>query len=292
MAAPPPPPRGGLSLYENLLDPNDSSSATISSAPVLYNQTDSAPAETSSKKPVDPALRFQPIRRPQVKQAKPKPSFPKTAGPKPATAAATPPAPAPPKSTLADWAATEDDEWQYGAVEKRQRGGRKKKKKQQQVHMETDWEELYDPARPTNVEEYLRSDEKVNEVREWKALLYRHRRKRDKSDSSDNEDDDGDTRHVAPSKSPSLQLTIVILTPNSRSVCTSAVICICPAATGLTSSSSSRQNRRGRFRPSSGHVSGPNSRGRPAAATSRTTLQLCHNIPCSSPIHATRKPQR
>lgn len=200
MAAPPPPPRGGLSLYENLLDPNDSSSATISSAPVLYNQADNASAETSSKKPVDPSLRFQPIRRPQVKQAKPKPSFPKPAGPKPAAAATAPPAPAPPKNTLADWAATEEDEWQYGAVEKRQRGGRKKKKKQQQVHMETDWEELYDPARPTNVEEYLRSDEKVNEVREWKALLYRHRRKRDKSDSSDNEDDDGDTRHVAPSQ--------------------------------------------------------------------------------------------
>ncbi|KAH7148654.1 hypothetical protein EDB81DRAFT_469972 [Dactylonectria macrodidyma] len=197
MAAPPPPPRGGLSLYENLLDPNDSSSsATISSAPVLYNQAETTSAEPSAKKPVDPALRFQPIRRPQTKQSKPKPSFPKFAGTKPTAAAPT--APAPPKSTLADWAATEDDQWQYGAVEQRQRGGRKKKKKQQQMHLETDWEELYDPARPTNVEEFLRSDEKVNEVREWKALLYQHRRKRDESDSS--EDEDGDTRHVASSQ--------------------------------------------------------------------------------------------
>ncbi|KAH7149408.1 hypothetical protein B0J13DRAFT_621274 [Dactylonectria estremocensis] len=196
MTAPPPPPRGGLSLYENLLDPNDSSSsATISSAPVLYNQAESASAEPSAKKPVDPALRFQPIRRPQPKQSKPKLSFPKPAGPKPVANVLT--APAPPKSTLADWAATEDDEWQYGAVEKRQRGGRKKKKKQQ-MHLETDWEELYDPARPTNVEEYLRSDEKVNEVREWKALLYRHRKKRVESDFS--EDEDGDTRHVASSQ--------------------------------------------------------------------------------------------
>ncbi|KAF7535207.1 hypothetical protein G7Z17_g13242 [Cylindrodendrum hubeiense] len=201
MAAPPPPPRGGLSLYENLLDPNDSSaSATISSAPVLYNQTDNSPAEASARKPVDPALRFQPIRRPQAKQSKPKPSFPKPAGPKPAAAAAAAPqAPAPTKSTLADWAATEENEWQYGAVEKRQRGGRKKKKRQQQMHMETDWEELYDPSRPTNVEEYLRSDEKVDEVREWKTLLYRHRKKRDKSDSSD-DDDEGDARHVASSQ--------------------------------------------------------------------------------------------
>ncbi|KPM44727.1 hypothetical protein AK830_g1804 [Neonectria ditissima] len=201
MAAPPPPPRGGLSLYENLLDPNDSSSsATISSAPVLYNQAENASIDSSTKKPVDPALRFQPIRRPQAaKQAKSKPSFPKPAGPKPA--AATQPAPAQPKSTLADWAATEEDEWRYeaAAAEKRQRGGRKKKKKSQQMHTETDWEELYDPTRPTNVEEYLRSDEKVDEVREWKALLYRHRKKRDNSDLSDDEED-GDTRHVAPSQ--------------------------------------------------------------------------------------------
>lgn len=191
MAAPPPPPRG-LSLYENLLDPNDPSSATISSAPVLYNQTDDANSE-SVKKTVDPAFRFQPIRRPQVKQTKPKPTFPKTIPNPPtataSTASAPTTAPAPPKSTLADWAATEEDEWRYGLGDKRQRGGRKKKKKQQQTQVETDWDDLYDPSRPTNVEEYLRSDEKIDEVREWKALLYRHRRKRDESDLSDDEED-------------------------------------------------------------------------------------------------------
>ncbi|KAF4449727.1 DNA-damage repair [Fusarium albosuccineum] len=196
-APPPPPPRGGLSLYENLLDPKDASStsATISSAPVLYNQPDNGPAETAIKKVVDPALRFQPIRRPQVKQAKPKAAFPKPTGPKqPITT--VPPTPAQPKSTLADWAATEEDEWLYGTGEKRQRGGRKKKKKkQQQAEIETNWDDIYDPARPTNVEEYLHSDEKVQEVREWKALLYRHRRKRDESDLSD-DDEEQDTRHV------------------------------------------------------------------------------------------------
>ncbi|KAH6891360.1 hypothetical protein B0T10DRAFT_605644 [Thelonectria olida] len=194
----PPPPRG-LSLYENLHDPNDASkpSATISSAPVLYNQADGNSSEYPAKKHIDPALRFQPIRRPPVKQAKPKPSFPKPAAPKPTPAAppaAAAPVPAQPKSTLADWTVTEDDAWRYGTVEKRQRGGRKNKKKKQQMQMETDWDELYDPARPTNVEEYLRSDEKIDEVREWKALLYRHRRKRDESDLSD--EDEEDARHM------------------------------------------------------------------------------------------------
>ncbi|KAF4948481.1 hypothetical protein FGADI_9606 [Fusarium gaditjirri] len=194
MAAPPPPPQGGLSLYENLLDPNDTSStsATISSAPVIYSQKEDTPAEISVKKPIDPALRFQPIRRPQVKQAKPKPAFPKPAVSKQAVNSA-PPAPVQPKTTLADWAATEEDEWMYGMGEKRQRGGRKKKKKRQQEESETNWDDIYDPTRPTNVEEYLHSDEKVQEVRDWKALLYRHRRKRDESD----EDEDEQTRYFS-----------------------------------------------------------------------------------------------
>ncbi|KAF4332459.1 DNA-damage repair [Fusarium beomiforme] len=194
MAAPPPPPQGALSLYENLLDPNDTSSnlATISSAPVLYNQADNVSTETTVKKPIDPALRFQPIRRPQVKQAKTKPAFPKPTVLKQAVASAIP-APAQPKTTLADWAATEEDEWMYGMGEKRQRGGRKKKKKRQQEEFETNWDDIYDPTRPTNVEEYLHSDEKVQEVRDWKALLYRHRRKREESELSD---EDEETRHV------------------------------------------------------------------------------------------------
>lgn len=203
MAAPPPPPppRGGLSLYENLLDPKDSS-ATISSAPILYNQTEPTEAEVA-KKAVDPALRFQPIRRPQInKPVKAKPTFPKAVPkPPPAATAAAQVAPAQQKGTLADWAATEDDEWLYNTAEKRQRGGRKKKKKKH-VQAETDWNEIYDPTRPTNIEEYLRSDEKIDEVREWKALLYRHRRKREESDFSD-DDEEEEARHVAPSTTPS-----------------------------------------------------------------------------------------
>lgn len=37
MAAPPPPPKGGLSLYANLLDPKADSQATVSGAPVVYD---------------------------------------------------------------------------------------------------------------------------------------------------------------------------------------------------------------------------------------------------------------
>lgn len=205
MAAPPPPPpaKAPFSLYDNLMDPNDPAPATISSAPVLYNQGESG---AEAKKSLDPALRFQPIRRPPVKQAKPKGSvFPKSISasnpPSAAEAGTNSAQPADPtsttsatgfpaKSTLADWAATEDDEWRYGVGEKRQRGGRKKKKKQQQMQAETDWDEIYDPARPTNIEEYLRSDEKIDEVREWKAMLYRHRKRHDESDISDDEEED------------------------------------------------------------------------------------------------------
>ncbi|KAH0492329.1 hypothetical protein TgHK011_007287 [Trichoderma gracile] len=194
MAAPPP---RGLSLYDNLHDPNDPSpSATISSAPVTYKQGASTAGDLAAKKALNPALQFQPIRRPQVKQPKAKTTFPK-AIPRTAPAASSAAAPAatggtaqsiPHQSTLADWAVTEEDEWMYGIGEKRQRGGRKKKKKRQE-QFETDWDEMYDPTRPTNVDEFLKSDEKVEEVREWKALLYRHRKKHEESDISDSEEE-------------------------------------------------------------------------------------------------------
>lgn len=212
MAAPPP---RGLSLYDNLHDPNDPpASATISSAPVTYKQGGAAADDQAPKKVINAALQFQPIRRPQVKQPKAKSAFPKTI-PKPTTdpvttttataaAAATgtgtgAPQSVPHQSTLADWVATEEDEWMYGVGEKRQRGGRKKKKRRQDEQFETDWDEMYDPSRPTNVDEFLKSDEKVAEVQEWKGLLYRHRKRPDESDISDSEDEG--THAAPPSKS-------------------------------------------------------------------------------------------
>jgi splicing factor 45 len=89
----------------------------------------------------------------------------------------------------------------YGAGEKRQRGGRRNKKKKKRDAednlRETDWDELYDPARPTNVEEYLRSGERVREVREWKAVLYAHRRQERRSeDGSGSEEERESTSHL------------------------------------------------------------------------------------------------
>ncbi|OLN86440.1 DNA-damage-repair/toleration protein DRT111, chloroplastic [Colletotrichum chlorophyti] len=242
MAAPPPPPppaRGGLSLYANLLDPAADTSATISSAPVRYNKDGTladAKDEAFARKPIDPSLRFQPIRRPQVKPAKPKPSFPKTipsgttpsstlaassasASPAPTTAPSTSTNTAPPtKSTLADWAVTEEDEWRYsmGASSGggHQRGGRRKKKKKNHNDQpeETNWDDLYDPSKPTNVDEYLRSDERIREIQDWKRLLYRHRRRRSLSDETD---DDADRRPVTNQFAPPPEYSFVPPPPAS-----------------------------------------------------------------------------
>lgn len=128
------------------------------------------------------------------------------------TAAAPPPpptrtpppghAPPPTRTTLADWAAANNDEDEYlwgtgNANEKRQRGGRRAKRKRQQQlqannkgYRETDWDEIYDPARPTNVDEYLRSDERIREVQEWKAVLYAHRRRRQRRAGSSAEEEE------------------------------------------------------------------------------------------------------
>jgi splicing factor 45 len=207
MAAPPPPPppnpRGGMSLYADLLDGD--SSASISRAPVTFKQPgDSSDGkDVSAKKATDSALRFQPIRRPQAPvKVKPKglaSSLPKTIPLSAPAVASQPPTTSTThqtqqRSTLADWAATEDDEYMYGTGEKRQRGGRRRNKKKANAAAgprETDWDALYDPARPTNVEEYLRSDERIREVREWKAVLYAHRRRRESSSEAASDDDDG-----------------------------------------------------------------------------------------------------
>lgn len=183
------PPRNGLSLYANLLEPDGDSTTSISRAPVLSREAlEAVKEQEASKKPLDPALRFQPhpqIRRPQPKTQKAKAGFPKapSAPTNPTGSVTTGSAPA--RSKLADWAPTEEDEYMYGTGEKRARGGRrKKKKKADDVPIETDWDEIYDPSRPTNVDEYLQSEERIREVREWKDLLYKHRRRDDERHSS------------------------------------------------------------------------------------------------------------
>ena len=55
--------------------------------------------------------------------------------------------------------------------------------------MVQNWDDIYDPSRPNNYEEYKNSDEKIREVREWKDRLYAHRMARRDSEISDSEDD-------------------------------------------------------------------------------------------------------
>lgn len=86
------------------------------------------------------------------------------------------------KSSLADWA---DDDDAYYAGEKRQRGGRKKRKKNRDMReFVQNWDDIYDPSRPNNYEEYKHSDEQIAEVREWKDRLYAHRMARSPSRDS------------------------------------------------------------------------------------------------------------
>lgn len=147
------------------------------------------------------ALRFQPTRRPQLSSQKPKAksSFPKAASvnsipiePSSTSTANIPAsnaARAAPKSTLADWAADDDDVNGFYVGEKRQRGGRKRRKKNREEQaVAQDWDDIYDPSRPNNYEEYKNSDEKVREVREWKDRLYAHRMARKTSSDSDDEE--------------------------------------------------------------------------------------------------------
>ncbi|KAL2867886.1 putative G-patch DNA repair protein (Drt111) [Aspergillus lucknowensis] len=181
---------GMLSLYANLLDPSagNSTPGTISRAPVVFKQAAEGEAgsdDTYTKKQLNNSLRFQPTKRPQLasQKVKPKPSLPKTAP----NAPNSPPA----KTTLADWAATEEDDVNgFYAGPKRQRGGRKKRKKNRKAQeFIQNWDDIYDPSRPNIYEEYKHSDEQISEVREWKDRLYAHRMARSPSRDSYSGDD-------------------------------------------------------------------------------------------------------
>ncbi|KAL4921206.1 hypothetical protein BDW62DRAFT_141240 [Aspergillus aurantiobrunneus] len=183
-------PGGMLSLYANLLDPSaDNSPGTISRAPVVFKQAEGEAQsdEASAKNQVNNALRFQPTKRPQLATQKPKS---KQNLPKAAPVAATA---GPVKSTLADWAATEEDDVNgFYAGPKRQRGGRKKRKKNREAQeFVQNWDDIYDPSRPNIYEEYKNSDEQISEVREWKDRLYAHRMARSPSRDSYSDEDYG-----------------------------------------------------------------------------------------------------
>lgn len=82
--------------------------------------------------------------------------------------------------------------------EKRQRGGRKKRKKNREAQaFVQNWDDIYDPSRPNNYEEYRQSDEKILEIREWKDRLYAHRMTRSLSRDSDSDDYDRPMNRMA-----------------------------------------------------------------------------------------------
>ncbi|MCJ1476655.1 hypothetical protein MMC13_005323 [Lambiella insularis] len=202
--------KAGLSLYADLLDSSTKGGgpSTISRAPVVFKQ----PAGESSRQDEAAAqkqqlsaasLRFQPTKRPQITSQKPKTKVSGVKSTSPAVIAPTQPivtpdtsstlSRPPPKTSIADWTGDGDDDDVNGFYggEKRQRGGRKKRKKgnKEDSHIVQNWDDIYDPSRPNNYEEYQNSDEKIREVREWKDRLYAHRTIRRSSDISESEDE-------------------------------------------------------------------------------------------------------
>ncbi|KAF3200284.1 hypothetical protein TWF106_011335 [Orbilia oligospora] len=214
--------RGMASLYADLLEPKPIKSdqhSTISKSPVLFapgatpsSSNDIASGSdqlASAKKQVSSAaLRFQPIpRRPQPNQQKTvkragintfakqlKSDAPNDHNLESATTSSTAAvatrAPIV-KSTLEDWATNDDDDDDdvNGFYATRQRGGRKRRKKNKDKDLEKaaqSWDDIYDPSRPNQYEEYKDSEEKDQEMRDWRDRLY-GRRQAFSSDESDDE---------------------------------------------------------------------------------------------------------
>lgn len=144
------------------------------------------------------SLRFQPTKRPQLSTQKQKskvslqktPASAPTSAPTPTDIAGTS-ARISAKTTLADWTAEREDNDVNGFYggEKRQRGGRKKRKKnKEESQVPQNWDDIYDPSRPNNYEEYKHSDEKIMELREWQDRLYEHRMAKRRDSDSDSSD--------------------------------------------------------------------------------------------------------
>ena len=100
------------------------------------------------------------------------------------------------KTSLNDWAHTgnSDDDVNgfYASKEKERDRRRKKRRKNKEAEFEpVDWDDIYDPARPNNYEEYRDGDEKIREMDEWRDRLYgkKYGRDRTRSDEGDSEDD-------------------------------------------------------------------------------------------------------
>ena len=198
------------------------------------------------------ALRFQPTKRPQVstQKAKAKPNLPKATASVAAALSAQVNAnasesaisnisrAAAPKTTFADWTAQGDDDdvnGFYDGGDRRQRGGRKKRKKnKEETQIPQNWDDIYDPSRPNNYEEYKNSDEKIREIREWKDRLYAHRIAKRKSDYSDSSEDDARYRPQMNSM-PLAQMGCRILTV-CRKLCSTTINVFCASSRALCTS--------------------------------------------------------
>jgi splicing factor 45 len=96
--------------------------------------------------------------------------------------------------TLADWTAEGEDEDHYEHSRERRREQnqqrkrqRKRKKQGDREPTPQDWDDIYDPTRPNNYEEYMQSEERVREIREWKDRLHAHQMGNSSDFSSDEE---------------------------------------------------------------------------------------------------------
>ncbi|KAK5751494.1 hypothetical protein LTS12_018417 [Elasticomyces elasticus] len=208
MAAPPK--KLGLSLYANLLDISkpDSATATISSAPVRYDNAKQGGATDEAQKRKDAALQFQPVRRPVGNSKK---DGAKKVGGKGGhmfsssttsasvvDSSAVGSTPSVQRSNFEDWVGDEDEDsffLENRDKPKPERGGRKNKKKKGGKGQEVvatrswSWDDVYDPSMPNNYADYKGSEEQVMEIRDWKARLYYHRVKGGKKNGSGREEE-------------------------------------------------------------------------------------------------------
>jgi splicing factor 45 len=135
------------------------------------------------------------------------------------------PQPAPAKTTIADWTTTASDDEnvnEFFGGEKRPRGGRKKRKKNRATEeLAQNWDDVYDPSRPNNYEDYKNSEEKIREVREWKDRLYAHRtRRRSPTACSSDESRDAQRPEMNSMTDPGDSPDIMLIIP-TRAICTS-----------------------------------------------------------------------
>ncbi|KAL1903228.1 hypothetical protein Sste5346_000513 [Sporothrix stenoceras] len=227
MAAPPPqPPRGTMSLYADLLGGGSTEAVP---APAAAAKPDAAknpalrfqpiirrPQQNAKGKAKPKTGGMPPSTRPLPQTTTTSVSAPLVKAATTTTTASTTQPPAPPRTSLADWtsggADDGDDDYYEGndggggyddARKWTQRGGRKRKKKRMEDRQRmaerdayvVDWDELYDPARPTNIEAYLHSDEHIDAVHAWKSVLYAHRREKQSARRrSSNSSSSGDER--------------------------------------------------------------------------------------------------